>query len=42
MTTSETQADNPEEEIVEAPEPLLFTINFPRLAELKRSAIMLN
>jgi len=41
MTTSETQADNPEEEIVEAPEPLLFTINFARLAELKRSAIML-
>ena len=40
MTTSETQADNPEE-IVEAPEPLLFTINFARLAELKRSAIML-
>ena len=41
MTTGETQADNPEEEIVEAPEPLLFSTNFARLAELKRSAVML-
>ena len=41
MTTGETQADNPEEAIVEAPEPLLFSINFARLAELKRSAVML-
>jgi len=41
MTSRETHADNPEEEIVEAPEPLLFSINFARLAELKRSAIML-
>lgn len=41
MTSRETQADDPEEEVVEAPEPLLFSINFARLTELKRSAIML-
>ena len=41
MTSPEAQTDNPEEEIVEVPEPLLFNISFARLAELKRSAIML-
>mgnify|MGYP001157326451 CR=1 FL=1 len=41
MTSSETQADDPEEVVEEAPEPLLFSINFARLAELNRSAIML-
>ena len=41
MTSRETQADDPEEEVAEAPEPLLFSINFARLAELKRSAIVL-
>ena len=41
MTSSETQANDPEEAVVEASEPLLFSINFARLAELKRSAIML-
>ena len=41
MTSPKAQTDNPEEEIVEVPEPLLFNISFARLAELKRSAIML-
>ena len=41
MTSPEAQTDNPEEEIVEEPEPLLFNISFARLAELSRSAIML-
>ncbi len=41
MTSPEAQTDNPEEEVVEVPEPLLFNISFARLAELKRSAIML-
>jgi hypothetical protein len=38
MTSRETQADDSE---AAASKPLLFTINFARLAELKRSAIML-
>ncbi len=41
MTSPEPQTDNLEEETVEAPEPLLFSISFARLAELNRSAIML-
>ena len=41
MTSPEAQTDNPEEEVVEVPEPLLFNISFARLAELKRSPIML-
>lgn len=41
MTSPEAQTDNPEQEVVEVPEPLLFNISFARLAELKRSAIML-
>jgi len=41
MTSPEPQTDNPEEEIVEAPAPLLYSISFARLAELKRSPIML-
>ena len=41
MTSPEAQTDNPDEEVVEVPEPLLFNISFARLAELKRSAIML-
>jgi len=40
MTSPKAQTDNPEEE-VEVPEPLLINISFTRLAELKRSAIML-
>ncbi len=41
MTSPEAQTENPDEEVVEVPEPLLFNISFARLAELKRSAIML-
>ncbi len=41
MTSPEAQTENPEEEVVEVPEPLLFNISFARLAELNRSAIML-
>ena len=41
MTSAEPQTDNLEEETVEAPEPLLFSISFARLAELNRSAIVL-
>ena len=41
MTSPKAQTDNPEEEVVEVPEPLLINISFTRLAELKRSAIML-
>jgi len=41
MTSPEAQTDNPEEEVVEVPEPLLINISFTRLAGLKRSAIML-
>ena len=41
MTSPEAQTDNPEEEVVEVPEPLLFNISFARLAELNRSPIML-
>ncbi len=41
MTSPKAQTDNPEEEIVVVPEPLLFNISFARLAGLKRSAIML-
>ena len=41
MTSPEPQAGDSDEDIEEAPAPLLFSINFDRLAELKRSAIML-
>ncbi len=41
MTSPEAQTENPDEEVVEVPEPLLFNISFARLAELKRSPIML-
>ena len=41
MTNPEAQTNNPGEEVDEVPEPLLFNISFTRLAELKRSAIML-
>ena len=41
MTSRETQADDPEKAVVEAPGTLLYAISFPRLAELKRSAIVL-
>ena len=41
MTSPKARTDNPEEEVVEVPEPLLINISFTRLAELKRSAIML-
>tara|TARA_B100000809_G_C14784686_1_gene404261 strand:- start:41 stop:484 length:444 start_codon:yes stop_codon:yes gene_type:complete len=40
MTSRETQAEDPED-VSEAPKPLLFSISFARLAELKRSAIVL-
>ena len=41
MTSRESQTENREEETIKAPEPLLFSISFTRLAELKRSAIVL-
>ena len=41
MTSPEAQTENPDEEVVEVPEPLLFNISFTRLVELNRSATML-